>query len=161
MNSQYDSFNDALMQNINPAPSSNTAAEPAGLTGSGILTVQVCLAKGALPLEGATVIISKSDGDKEIEARLVTDKSGRTPPDARPVRPRPAPSAVYSQTPGGNTRPYSIYNITAELPGYYPESMVNVPIFDKITSIQPIVMIPLSEQSVRGDELYINESPQI
>ena len=156
MNSEYDSFNDALMQNINPAPSRNTAAEPAGLTGSGILTVQVSLAKGALPLEGATVIISKSDGDKEIEARLVTDKSGRTPPLALP-----APSAVYSQTPGGNTRPYSIYNITAELPGYYPESIVNVPIFDKITSIQPIVMIPLSEQSVRGDELYINESPQI
>lgn len=154
MDNRYYNFNDALMQNINPASQSNTN-EPE-MTGSGVLSVRVTLAKEALPLEGATVIISKSDGDKKIEARLVTDRSGITPPLALP-----APAAEYSQTPDGTQRPYSIYNITAELPGYYPESMVNVPIFDKVTSVQPIVMIPLSEESVRGDELYIDESTNI
>ena len=165
MNELYHQFNESLFSQLNhgfSAPAVLTAGTPASdsegfsqtgeLTGSGTLMVQVTLARGAVPVEGAKVIVSLAD---QVLAELSTDKSGQTE-----ILALPAPSGSLSQTPGGAVRPYSIYNIRISYPGYYVEEAINVPIFDRINSIQPVALIPLPE-GVRPDtEILVDESNQ-
>ena len=167
MNEEYHRFNESLMKKLNPenASSSEEAArtqsslskgtdfsETAERFGTGTLIVQVALARGAVPVAGAKVIVSQGDGDNAVIAELFTDKSGRTEKISLP-----APMTEYSQAPGGNIRPYSIYNITVELAGYYTEKAINVPVFDKTVSVQPIALMPLSEKSTQEDLMIIDE----
>lgn len=170
MNEQYHRFNESLMNNINAYAETPPAAQTASVstlssggdytetsenTGTGWLIVVVSLARGAIPVEGAKVTVTKSDGDMALAAELFTDNSGRTEKLALP-----APMAKYSQTPGGSMRPYSIYDIAVEKEGYYPEKAINVPIFDNNVSIQPMALIPLSETSVPENQLIIDESSE-
>ncbi len=165
MNETYHQFNETLFAELNrgfSVPAITTAGTPATdttsfsqtgeLTGQGTLIVQVALAKGAIPVEGARVVVSLGD---TIFADFFTDKSGRTP-----LLILPAPDRELSQTPGGTTRPYSIYNIRISYPGYYVEEALNVPIFDKINSIQPVALVPLPENVSPDTELLIDESNQ-
>ena len=156
----YHRFNQSLTEKINPFQASAYPAvnmQDDGKfpnlpqnNGSGTLVVQVSISRGSIPVQGATVTIS--DGNNPIST-LTTDNSGRTEPLSLP-----APSASFSQTPGSSTRPYSVYNIRIEHPGYYPEELTNVPVFDKISSIQPVSLIPLAEGELSPNELNINES---
>lgn len=165
MNETYHQFNESLFTELNrgfsaPAvPTVGTAAsDDAGfsqtgdLTGQGTLIVQVSLAKGAIPVEGAQVQVALGD---QILSEQLTDKSGRTP-----ILTLPAPSEELSQTPGSSIRPYSVYNIRIFYPGYYVEEAINVPIFDKINSIQPVALIPLPEDTSPDTELLVDESNQ-
>ncbi len=165
MNETYHQFNETLLTELNRSFSEPTipvigspATDDAGfsqtgnLTGQGTLVVQVSLAKGAIPVEGARVIVSL--GDSVITDQL-TDKNGRTP-----VLTLPAPSKELSQTPGGNIRPYSIYNVRISYPGYYVEEAINIPIFDNINSIQPVALVPLPEEVSPNTEILIDESNQ-
>lgn len=164
MNNYYQQFNQALANGLTRigSPVSTTSSDSAEtipqaeLTGKGSLVVQVTLAKGAIPVEGATVTVTETKDSSPI-AKLVTDKSGQTKPLFLP-----APSAKFSQTPNGYIRPYSIYNIRIEFPGYYVEEAINVPIFDKINSIQPVSLVPLPENSngQPNNEIIIDESRQ-
>lgn len=161
MNNYYQQFNQSLSDSLSrmgepvstTSPDTATVISPSSLTGQGSLVVQVTLAKGSIPVEGATVTITKS-GDNVPIAKLVTDKSGQTEQIFLP-----APSGIYSQTPNGSIRPYSIYNIKIEFPGYYVEEAINVPVFDKINSIQPVSLLPLSENS-SNQSIIIDESQQ-
>ncbi len=171
MNETYQQFNDVLYRGIqpfsNPAISASTTpanerltegttfTELGSLTGEGTLIVQVSLAKGAIPVQGATVLVTTVEENPAILANLVTDKSGQTERISLP-----APGSIYSQTPGGNVRPYSIYNIKIQFPGYYTEEAINVPIFDKINSIQPVALIPLPENTAPSEEIVVDESNQ-
>lgn len=159
----YHQFNEALYTELNrrePAipvtgtPASNDTGIPSAgeLTGKGTLVVQVSLAKGAIPVEGARVVVSLEDktlGD------FLTDKSGKTP-----VLTLPAPNRKLSQTPDGLLRPYSIYNLRISYPGYYVEEAINIPIFDGVNSIQPVALIPLPEEVAPNTEILIDESNQ-
>lgn len=162
MEQRIDGFNKKLMQGLNPeafAPEGDTgqlrnpAERKAEGTDSGLgsIRVQVTLARGAIPVPGAKVTITRSGGG--VAAELVTDQSGRTPKVTLP-----APAASYSQSPG-DVRPYSVYHIKVEVPGYYTEDAVNVPIFDGIDSIQPISLSPLPEGAGMREEIYSDESP--
>ncbi len=168
MNEQFHRFNENLMQKLNPA-ADRAFGEPARKTsklldgktftetteynGQGHLVVQVTLARGAIPVQGANVTVTQAGDETAVMAELVTDQSGRT--DRVPL---PAPKAEYSQSPGGSIRPYSIYNIKVEFPGYYIEDAINVPVFDKVDSIQPIALLPLSEGSAPREEIFVDES---
>lgn len=164
MNNYYQQFNQALADGLTRmgSPVSTTSPDTAqpipetDLTGKGSLVVQVTLAKGAIPVEGANVTVTETKSSSPI-ATLVTDKSGQTKPLFLP-----APSAEFSQTPNGSIRPYSIYNIKIEFPGYYVEEAINVPIFDKINSIQPVSLVPLPENQSgqTNNEIIIDESRQ-
>ena len=159
----YRNFNQSLMEQLNPfnapsVPAVNTEDDgqftnTAQNTGLGTLIVQVTIARGSLPVQGATVTITDGSNPSGPLATLITDNSGQTEPLSLP-----APSANFSQTPNGTTRPYSVYNIRIENPGYYPEQLNNVPVFDKIASIQPVSLIPLAEGEVSPNDLNINES---
>ncbi len=108
--------------------------------GSGYLVVKVSTARGAIPLEGASVSIRGASADNsDIIYSLLTNRDGSTSPALLPT-----PAKLLSQSPG-NLQPYSLYSVDVFKEGYGDLSIVNVAVFDSITSIQPAVMIPLPD----------------
>ena len=119
----------------------------------GYLVVQVTTARGAIPLEGAQVSILTYEPldpppddptDGTAVALLTTDRDGNTPT----IR-LPSPPCSNSQSPDAG-RPYALYQCTVRLKGYYDRTYVGIPVYEGITVIQPVVMIPLPES---GSEL--------
>ena len=111
----------------------------------GFLIVQTLSANGALPVPNATVHIYEYS-DKENETRdalytLKTDSFGKTEKVALNAKDR-----ELSLTPE-DKNPYTTYNISVNAEGYYESERVNVPLFQGITSLQIIDLIPLSEFS--------------
>lgn len=108
-------------------------------TGTGYLKVQTYSGEGAFPIESAAVIITDSDG-KSI-ASLRTDRSGLTETISLEAPPR-----ELSQAPSYDGRiPYSTYTVQINKDGFYPVEDYTVPIFDGITAIQRVNMLPLTE----------------
>lgn len=119
--------------------------------GTGYLIIRVSTARGAIPLENATVRIRAAALPEEElrgeglphEGRLIagflTDRDGLTPRLALPAPPRTA-----SESPG-NGIPYALYDIDVLADGYMSNYYQNVPIFDTVTSLQTVELIPLSE----------------
>lgn len=114
----------------------------------GFLTVDVKTANGALPVENAQVTIYNSARDTEKDPsslssdviyNLTTDRSGKTQKVALKTK-----SAQLSQSPDEKI-PFMSYNISVNADGFYDNSYLNVPIFQGITSIQEVFLIPLSE----------------
>ncbi len=126
---------------------------PAGSdeSGTGRLVVQVTMARGALPITGAKVTVTQTNG--EVITVLYTNNSGRTT-----TTELPAPDAKYSQVPGG-ALPYSTYNIRIEKPGFYTEEIRNIAVFDRIESIQPVSLEPIGENSTEDDRINIINEP--
>lgn len=162
MNETYQKFNEALAGTL-MSPKNRSSSrllegedfsgkDNTAPTGQGSLVVQVTLAKGAIPVSGARVTVSTAGNQSTQIADLLTDESGRTAPLLLP-----APQSSYSQTPDSVVRPYSNYNIKVEYKGYYTEDAVNVPIFDKINSIQPVSLIPLSERDAGQFDIVVDE----
>lgn len=129
--------------------------------GTGYLIVRVSTARGAIPLENATVRVriaaSPDDairaeggvGEGALVATLHTDRDGLTPRLALP-----APARYLSETPG-NVRPYGLYDIDASLNGYMTNYFQNVPIFDTVTSLQTVELIPIPE----GERPELGQDP--
>lgn len=116
-------------------------------TGVGYVIVSVTTARGAIPITGATVRIFNYENGGENGSLIITTKtnsSGRT--DKIPL---PAPPRSSSLSPG-NGKSYTTYNIDAQYDGFYNQYYVNVPIFDGITAIQNVDLIPLSETGSDG-----------
>ena len=120
--------------------------------GTGYLILHVTTAGGAIPLEGVKISVNRYDPEVSSEpqsrgdtiASPVSDRDGNT------VRiPLSAPPKRLSESPG-NSVPFSLYSVDAVLDGYYSQSYAGIPIFDGVTSVQPIVMIPLPENGTQG-----------
>lgn len=110
--------------------------------GKGYITVNVRTAGGALPVSDATIVIKSSDGSGgvgigSIVAVLYSDISGTSE-----VIGVPAPPRSNSQSPETVGEVCSFYDIDTECAGYYPVSNTNVPVYDGVTSIQEIMMMP-------------------
>ncbi len=127
------------------SPTSSESSSPRSeLFGNGYLIVHVTTARGAIPLAGAQVSIkdylpefTEPRGDVIVAA--VTDRSGNTQRFTLP-----SPLRMNSLTPG-NTTPFSAYNLEVRLEGYRSQSYIALPVFDGITAIQPVDLIPLTE----------------
>ena len=118
------------MNNPSQAPQTNG--------GTGYLIIKVSTARGAIPLEGASVNIrGATPENSDIIYSLVSNADGLTPKIALPT-----PLRYLSESPG-NIIPYALYNIDVFNDGYQDLSFTNVAVFDSITSLQPAVMIPL------------------
>lgn len=164
--SSFNEFNSALDRLIErnsgfDEPAAPTSTIAAGMafadgaddhenTGTGKLVVQVYVASGALPVEGAKVTVTDADGN--VVAERITDISG-----VASVEKLTAPAAEYSQQPG-RVIPYSTYNILVSHPGYYTAQFLNVPVFDKNESIQPVGLIPLGENATENERITTVES---
>ncbi|MBR4961519.1 MAG: hypothetical protein IKY52_11535 [Clostridia bacterium] len=107
------------------------------MSGKGYLRIWVTEAGGALPVRGVPVQIRDEAGNTLQVLR--TGESGLTP-----TAELPAPPASESQRPESSTRPYAAYRVFVEMPGYVPVRELSVPVFDGITSLQPVNLLPLS-----------------
>lgn len=116
----------------------------------GYLGVTVTTAIDAIPISGATVIVSRfTDGADEPVKILTTDKDGKVP-----IIVLPAPPKENSLTPNPLGPSYSVYNVRVDKDGYYTQNSLNVPVFSGVTSIQPMRLIPLvyGQSFGAGDE---------
>lgn len=141
-----------------PTPPSQS---PVTETGTGYLIVRVTTARGAIPLENATVNIRTALAPSESQVDVSPAPDGTSAPvptdkgnlivahrtDRDGLTPRTAltaPRIALSQSPG-NANPYAVYDIDVALDGYLSRYFQNVPIFDTITSLQTVDLIPLPE----------------
>lgn len=108
--------------------------------GEGYLVVRVSTARGAIPIEGAEVIIRKSDlNDSDIIYSLISSNAGLTP-----YITLPAPPKSLSRSPN-NPKPFATYNIEVRADGYSMQYYNEVPVFDGITSYQNAILVPLPD----------------
>ena len=123
----------------------------------GFLSVVAKTANGALPVENAQINIYEYSPDQDSGERgkiiytLYTDSDGKTPKVALYAK-----SKELSLSPR-NENPFSVYNIEATKDGFYTNSYANVPIFQGITSIQPVDLIPLIEYGAADDDYPSSE----
>ena len=109
-------------------------------SGTGYLTVRASMGSEAFPLEGARVTVRGNEPNfSAVIVELMTGRDGLTPKISLATPPR-----ILTESPQ-EIPPYATYNIEASLDGFYPVVAENVPVFDGITSVQPINFIPLSK----------------
>lgn len=110
----------------------------------GYLKIRVSTGSGAIPIEGAVVIVRGYDTEEEVFRSLTTDRSGLTERISLP-----APPSFLSLSPSPERTPYEPYSIDVYCEGYYPQYYTNVPIFDGITAIQEAHVIPIADLTPR------------
>ena len=89
----------------------------------------------AVPIERATVVISKAlPNGRTLSVTTMTDESGKTAEISLP-----APRRDKSQTPGG-TDVFATYDALIFATGTVPVVVHDIPIFDGITTIQPVAL---------------------
>ena len=102
----------------------------------GKLAIRSYVAGGALPLANVIVTIrGASEENRDVQYSLVTDVDGLTP-----FINLPAPDKISSQSPGNVG--YGLYDIEASAEGYYSKIIRSVAVFDGISTVLPINMIP-------------------
>ena len=133
-------------------PTTESNAPPTEASGTGYLILHVTTAGGAIPLEGAKIDIKAYEPEEssDLGTRGDTIASPISGADGNTVRiPLSAPPKSLSESPG-NGIPYTRYSADVTLDGYYAQSYAGIPIFDGITSIQPVILIPLPENGTQG-----------
>lgn len=122
----------------------------------GYLVVRVSTARGAIPLENATVSVrGTSLQSSDIIYSLETDESGLTP-----RLPLPTPPKSNSLSPDQST-PYSLWSIDVFKKGYVTARYESVPVYPEITSVQNAELIPLSEGFMPYESVNQNEAPNL
>ena len=99
------------------------------------LIFQLSTARSALPVQGASVLVT--DPITGRNTRLTTDQSGRTH-----VLCVTAPPLSWSQSPGNDGRPYSIYHADIRAEGYVPMRLTGIQVFAGQQSLQMVEMVP-------------------
>ena len=131
---------------LSPAPSTPpTTGQPYG--GIGKLIFRVTTASGAIPLEGAKVIVRerRGEGDPQRGNAVSVQYSDRRGKTTAIDLPTVAKALSMSPSPNGTPPPFACYDAEITLEGFFAMNFVCIPIFDGITSIQPADLIPLPE----------------
>lgn len=102
------------------------------------LIFQLSTARSALPVQGASVLVT--DPITGRSTHLTTDQSGRTR-----VLCVTAPPLSWSQSPGNDGRPYSIYHADIRAEGYVPVRLTGIQVFAGQQSLQMVEMVPCEE----------------
>ena len=109
-------------------------------TGEGQLIIRISEGNGSFPVSGAIISVydrNSNEGGDGLIYSLRSDISGLTEKISLP-----APAKSGSLEPGG-IQPYSLYDIKVTKNGYRDIELEGVQIFDEITALQVIDMIPL------------------
>ena len=122
----------------------NKADVPSSTEKEGYLIVHVTTARGAIPLEGAQVTVRDysaefTEGCGDVHTVMTTDRNGNTERISLPTTP------LSTSLSPGTEQPFSVYNLEVRLEGYRGQLYYALPIFEGITAIQPVDMVPLSE----------------
>ena len=122
----------------------------------GYLVVRVSTARGAIPLENATVSVRGSaQQNSGIIYSLQTNVSGLTP-----RLPLPTPPKDNSLSPDQGT-PYSLWSIDVFCKGFITARYESVPVYSGITSVQSAELIPLSEGFMPSENVTESETPNL
>lgn len=123
---------------------------------TGYLVVRVSTARGAIPLENATVSIRGYEKDDSgILYSVESDVSGLTPRLSLPAPPR-----SLSQTPNDSI-PYSLWNIDVFKDGYITARYSGVPVYSGVTSIQSAELVPLTEGFEPSESFNESQPPNL
>ena len=150
-----------FQKNIPLHTAESTAADPIRhfLTENpafGTLIFQVTGGQGAFPVAGATVTITKPlDERLGISVTVTTDESGKTPPLSLP-----APSRELSQSPN-NGIVYAAYQAEISAPNHVTTKIRDLPVFDGITTIQPVSLSPDFGQNTPETEEIEDKEPDL
>ena len=120
----------------------------------GKLIIKVTTALGAIPISNAQIYVvpyNLENIKNEDRYSLVTDFDGLT----RAVE-LSAPSETLSLSPGSNDSPYSEYILSVQKDGFKTVEIIGLPIFDGVTSIQNVNLVPLTE-----DEALVGNDPKL
>lgn len=109
--------------------------------GRGFITVNVRTAGGALPVSGALITVSDTKSGTVI-AVMTTDISGISD-----IVELPAPPRENTLVPG-NPNVSTLYTVDTDKEGYYHVVNSGIPVFDGVTAIQQVLMVPIA----LGDE---------
>lgn len=108
----------------------------------GFLGVSTFAAGRILPVSGAQVFISQSDGEREeLLYSLITDENGNSQ-----VVSLSAPDMELSESPG-NDKPFALYNIRVLKEGFFRTIIKDVQVFANRITIQNVDMVPLPEST--------------
>lgn len=118
----------------------------------GYIQVRTFTASQATPVPNADVVISKGD---TILYQLKTNENGTTG-----VVALPTVSKELSQQ-SGNPHPYETYDIRIKAPGYLNVISKDVPVFEGVTGVQNVAMLPLPEFSENIETEYFNTEPNL
>lgn len=122
----------------------------------GYLKVKVSTARGAIPLEGATVRVrAEGFGDTGAVYSLETDSSGLTD-----ILPLPAPPRSLSQEPNGSI-PYSLWEVSVFCDGFISAIFSGVPVYAGITSVQNANLVPLPEGFLPSESYNESGTPNL
>ncbi len=103
----------------------------------GYLKVDVASELDGTPIPNTKLTISKPLGNNFFMSQVVfTDENGRVP-----LIPLPTRSEELSQTPSYPV-PYTIWNLSAQAPGYYEVIVHDIPIFPGVTTTQSFRLRP-------------------
>lgn len=119
----------------------------------GYLKIDVASESEAKPISNAKITISKPLGNNFFMSQVVfSDEKGEIPSVPLPTR-----SAELSQTPTYPV-PYTIWNLSAEAPGYYEVIVYDIPIFPGVTTTQSFRLRPIVGNSTMPiEEIYASE----
>ena len=122
----------------------------------GTLIFQVTGGQGAFPVPNATILLTKQLNDQQsLSFTVVTDESGKTAPVSLP-----APSRELSQRPG-NSIVFATYQAEITAPNYVTTEIRDLPVFDGITTIQPVSLSPDFGQKTREVEEIEDKEPDL
>ena len=119
----------------------------------GYVRVTVRTAGGAVPVQRA--IVTVKDEKETLLAVFFTDENGNTP-DLKVA----TPPRANSESPNAGGAAFSLYNIDTDKAGYKSVRNIGVPVYDSITSIQPVELVPVSEggEGEYDENIKYNES---
>ena len=122
----------------------------------GTLIFQVQGGQGAFPIANAAVTLTKELGEgQRLFFRITTDESGKTKPVSLP-----APARSLSQKPGqGNV--FAGYQAEISADGYLPVAIRDLPIFDGITTIQPVSLLADFGQKPVTEDVIVDKMPEL
>ena len=126
-------------------------------TNSGRVEARVYTAGEAIPIEGATVVVTQRspEGKVALLGLRTSDRNGRT----EPVFVR-TPQADQSQSPNMGFG-FSSVDVTVDHPGYQRIIVENVQVFPGVTSLQDFSLIPLEEYPTQWGQTEVFEvTPQ-
>lgn len=121
----------------------------------GGIRVHVFTARGAVPVAGATVIITREAGGETV---LISVQQSDDCGDCPEVRVPAPPSTADEQFPA-----YYTYDIAVQADGYYRERSADVPVFEGVVSVQSFDLIPLPaghDDPYASGLTYYNSMPQ-
>ena len=149
----------AVDEGENPDLESSPAPLPppyADMTGTGCIIFQVTTAGGAVPLEDAQVTVREYnplDAPGEAGDTLAVLFSGgdgktlTTNQIAITVMSNMGLKIAMEQAGIGAPLPFALYNAEVVLSGFYRQEYTRIPLFDGVTSIQRVDLVPLPAAS--------------